>query len=1464
MEILFTNQNLINSFSMALLHSLWQGIIIGIALWIILKSIKAQKAPYRYIISVLALTTLVAMLFITWGILQQSNRNLTQSTTTITISSTEKSSQQNNHIIQDNSPKSFQTEHPVLNESHQDNNKSIPWKKWFLFFWAMGTGMMLIRMMLSVIAVKKIHNNATRLDNNQIESILLEIKTKLNLSKKIIVLASDQILSPCITGVFNATILLPLSISNGNIPIEDLKMILAHELAHIKRHDYLINLIQLFIESILFFNPAVWLISRQIRLERESCCDMIGKEYAKSDITYAKVLTNWALKISHINHHAATLGFTETLDPNQSSILNRVKRILNPNDKPGLRLPWPTTLVLLLFCFLGCVGLKFGADKTVKTVSAWLTPQQRIEKIQTVTKSYKNDHYLSHEDHIEEFSGSVSMASSGKIPPQTKIHIHASYTHNDETYTEPVTGNSFSFESEPAKISLYAKAPGYQSDIYGPYSTKSIRFKDPIKLILKKSISMNVKFIDKNNNAIPNVHVTGYHLDQKFFYELDKFSNQKGELTFKDISSESMELSYEAEGYENGYSATLNPKKNHTELIKLNPSTIIQGNILSQKTGEPIEGVNVYLKSIDNNRKYFERYEDAEMPLLTSTNTQGKFEIDSLRNDCRYILKFKKNQQFTYEYDVVPGCDPLEIQLPEPYVIKGKFNGPLDHLQKQNGKYVINYRCYLYHSGVNRSAGGNHFVNVDNNGYFAINKLSGNTIRIGQDQIGGNIPIQLWDNFVEYDLSSLSLEQQKRKIIFNFNVPENHPSPSGEIKVIYFPGGNNQVGSNHSMTLPIENFQATCELPTPCNFRYNMHHTIGYWFEGQWDTQLEHKDEPLTINISAIPAGAIHGEVLGPDGLSTGNTMLYVSPTKNATRLDFRKKQLNRGFSDLTIQPNEHDINETRFTATPLPLGGTYVIIAKQNHRYAISEPIHITKQNPIAHVTLQYQTGQQVTGQIVDENGTPLSNIGYSIMYNGPKLGLGGVSHFTDENGKFILNDINFDIKQGDYSIQIKPSDTWQKKMVKLDPNQLDMKFSLSKGKSLKIILVEDETGYPIPNIRMYARSTVRLKDNRHHTIVPENKTNKNGEFQFTKLKDLVYEITCFGNNLSLTKEYLGKAGQTETLIMRANISNTTLVKPNKVNTKAIPKTQDDGMLENIQEYIDYRSDLNMLNLRISKLSMERKKSTKANQEYESHLEWLIKNHPEHFYAGSSCSTILKSDYDLYNKIENLWNQLLTANPNNANIMGNMARFYTNENNEKSIHLYQKAKSLDPSNYRWPNGLAHLYKLQSGRQSQHRDTLLQKALTEYELGQSLMQDKDSKIYTMPYLAQIAFDLGQYEKAKTYAEQLIKISTEIRTPGIGIFHGNHLLGRLAMLDNDIPAAKKYLQKAGKTSGGPALNSFGPKMTLAKELLEVGEKEVVLEYFSNCRKFWSRGNDKLDQWTQDVKNDRIPNFQKHLK
>ena len=99
--------------------------------------------------------------------------------------------------------------------------------------------------------------------------------------------------------------------------------------------------------------------------------------------------------------------------------------------------------------------------------------------------------------------------------------------------------------------------------------------------------------------------------------------------------------------------------------------------------------------------------------------------------------------------------------------------------------------------------------------------------------------------------------------------------------------------------------------------------------------------------------------------------------------------------------------------------------------------------------------------------------------------------------------------------------------------------------------------------------------------------------------------------------------------------------------------------------------------------------------------------------------------------------------------------------------------------------------------------------------------------------------------------------------GNAIHKANSALGRIALRSGDKVGARKYLLASARSKGSPQMNSFGPNMGFAKEMLEAGEKDAVLEYLAMCRQFWDSGHGKIDVWAQMIGEGRSPKFGANL-
>jgi hypothetical protein len=140
------------------------------------------------------------------------------------------------------------------------------------------------------------------------------------------------------------------------------------------------------------------------------------------------------------------------------------------------------------------------------------------------------------------------------------------------------------------------------------------------------------------------------------------------------------------------------------------------------------------------------------------------------------------------------------------------------------------------------------------------------------------------------------------------------------------------------------------------------------------------------------------------------------------------------------------------------------------------------------------------------------------------------------------------------------------------------------------------------------------------------------------------------------------------------------------------------------------------------------------------------------------------------------------------------------------------------------------------------------------------------RFYALNRAAKKAFKDGKKDEAGKLATELLKDAESRKKDwnyGNAIQDGNQVLGRIALANGDVEEAKKRLLASGESKGSPQMNSFGPNMQLAKELLEVKEKQVVLDYFDQCGKFWEMGKDKLSAWKKTVEQGDVPNFGANL-
>lgn len=286
----------------------------------------------------------------------------------------------------------------------------------------------------------------------------------------------------------------------------------------------------------------------------------------------------------------------------------------------------------------------------------------------------------------------------------------------------------------------------------------------------------------------------------------------------------------------------------------------------------------------------------------------------------------------------------------------------------------------------------------------------------------------------------------------------------------------------------------------------------------------------------------------------------------------------------------------------------------------------------------------------------------------------------------------------------------------------------------------------------------------------------------------------------------------------------------------------------------------------------------TAARAAYRQQVFWLIRNHPESLLFSREILDVPRHNAPAaFAGDEALWQAQFAKHPSSAVILGNAAEYYLLSDNELAEKYLLRAQTLEPKNPEWHSKLAELYRLNGPHPSA---ALIQKsakkALVEYEAAAALAPNKTSQHSTSADLAKTAFDAGEYDKARQYANALLKRGEQIAAAGKAnpaepayifqensdaVHEANMVLGRLALHDGDLAGAEAHLLAMGRVSGSSTLNSFGPNMKLAQELLERGDRAPVLAYFDECAKFWH--DKQLGQWRSEVEQGKTPDFRGNL-
>jgi beta-lactamase regulating signal transducer with metallopeptidase domain len=348
-----------------LLHTLWLGLGVAIAFVVAMRLLRRRSANVRYLVSCGMLLVMVLLTASVFSLVTPTNpanpadgRSLGSSETWFdrattwtgmliarTIKSRTPDAQAGASVPASNLPSPVGRISATPRPEHLARGLE-PVLPWIVSAWTVGVILFSTWRMYGWIAAQWLRYLAVRPVGQKMRQAVETLRRSMRVRAPVKVVESMLVGVPTVVGWLRPVILLPIGLVTGLTP-QQLQAILAHELAHIRRYDYLANLLQSLAETLLFYHPAVWLISRRIRTEREHCCDDLAVAAGAEVFCYAESLLAVARRSAVAPRHlAVAVALAATDKP--SRLRRRILRLLGGGDsRGGDRSTWSIAGVIL-------------------------------------------------------------------------------------------------------------------------------------------------------------------------------------------------------------------------------------------------------------------------------------------------------------------------------------------------------------------------------------------------------------------------------------------------------------------------------------------------------------------------------------------------------------------------------------------------------------------------------------------------------------------------------------------------------------------------------------------------------------------------------------------------------------------------------------------------------------------------------------------------------------------------------------------------------------------------------------------------------------------------------------------------------------------------------------------------------------------------------------------------------------
>ncbi len=795
---------------------------------------------------------------------------------------------------------------------------------------------------------------------------------------------------------------------------------------------------------------------------------------------------------------------------------DRIRRPAAPERPPRLLVSWCNLVALLVLAAIVFGGLARGTDQLASAAEQALSPKERIGKLTHLEQEFSPEAVGSKNRGGSpiEIPGSIRTQNAAPVSAHTRVssiffQVNSSTHRSENHWDKPAATRDFTVHVQGAGL-LYVvvEAPEYAFGIVGPIQVKPGQTPAKLAVVLSRGFDAQIRLAGPHGGPIADALVVasfrvGSEQSASFVGAQTLHSDAKGIVRFKRAIAWPVVWKAYAKKFQMDKLDAI-PEPGQTRVWKLEPALPAKGRVISQATGRPVAGAEIYL---------FEGTDPRQQPSACvnfgTSAADGTYELQFLANatDYRAVVHAPAFGWATVDH-LRAGEQDRVVTLPSALAVSGTILGPLDQLRRWSYKGTdreIWYRNPLRFSDFSNDFLQRALVRVEGKvGHFELTDLVPGlvTIEAGKRVVRLDVTAPLHDLTIDLASPDKPIDTgPTRSVVVRFKGVRSEMPFHGKLRVLLASGKPND---NEYRSIDFNGPTVRLDIPAQKSLKVSDLRAPGYCLVPTNQADVAPGDGPAEVDRDVVPAGAIHGKVVRHDG------SVCVQPRMRLLVVDL-PALMPAGWSPT----GPRVLTNGEFLFPDLPFGGTYKILAVDDRPESaaaiFSDEIKLGEDHSITMLELTLSEGQPLRIQVVDIDGHPMAGHDVSIV---ARFQFGNwTSDFsktvrTDQRGRAEFQHVQ-DRGDVEWLMHVLPKGRWlgYRDVVNFDSDEHELR--VRAGYSARGTLKEKRSRRPLANVRVDAVPST----SRGGTICQSFAlSNAKGEFAFEALQANNYQIRVHG----------------------------------------------------------------------------------------------------------------------------------------------------------------------------------------------------------------------------------------------------------------------------------------------------------------------------------------------------------------